>query len=473
MDGALSEGRAPKVVDPTMHQEPTTRSASEDVAMSGTASVPGATELTGAATLQGLRPAIGSYRWLICALLFFATSINYVDRQIIGLLKQTLQSQAGWNEIDYSNVIFAFQLAYAIGLLFAGRVMDRLGTRKGFSFAISLWSVAAMAHALAQSVMGFGIARVALGLGEAGNFPACIKAVAEWFPKRERALATGIFNSGTNIGAIVTPLVVPWLTRRFGWQTAFIATGALGFLWLIAWLIVYRLPELHARVGKAELAHIQSDPPERATRVPWLRLLPHRQTWAFAIGKFLTDPIWWFYLFWVPDFLLKTHGITLFNVGLPLFVIYQIATIGSIAGGWLSSSMIKRGWSVNAARKTAMLICALAVTPIVFAARVSNLWVAVGLIGLAAAAHQGWSANLFTLPSDTFPRRAVGSVVGLGGMFGSIGALLIAKITGYVLQWTGSYLPLFTIAGSAYVVALAAIHFLTPRLEPANIGEEA
>jgi ACS family hexuronate transporter-like MFS transporter len=441
--------------------------------MSGAASVRDPAELTGAATVPGLRQALGKYRWLICALLFFATSINYVDRQIIGLLKQTLQGQVGWNEIDYSNVIFAFQLAYAVGLLFAGRVMDWLGTRKGFSFAIVLWSVAAMAHALARSVLGFGVARVALGFGEAGNFPAGIKTVAEWFPKKERALATGIFNSGTNIGAIVTPLAVPWLTRRYGWQSAFIVTGALGFLWLIAWLVVYRSPDSHPSVSKAELAYIQSDPPERAAKIPWLQLLPHRQTWAFAIGKFMTDPIWWFYLFWVPDFLFKTHNITLLNVGLPLFAIYQMATVGSIAGGWLSSSMIKSGWSVNASRKTAMLICALAVTPIVFAARVSSLWGAVGLIGLAAAAHQGWSANLFTLPSDTFPRRAVGSVVGLGGMFGSIGALLIAKVTGYVLQWTGSYLPLFTVAGSTYVVALIAIHLLSPRLQPAEIGESA
>jgi ACS family hexuronate transporter-like MFS transporter len=416
---------------------------------------------------------VGHYRWVICALLFFATSINYIDRQIIGLLKQTLQGQIGWNEIDYSNIIFAFQLAYAVGLLVAGRLLDRLGTRKGFSLSVFFWSVAAMAHALAHSVMGFGAARVALGLGESGNFPACIKAVAEWFPKKERALATGIFNSGTNIGALITPLIVPWITRKFGWRGAFIVTGAIGFIWMIVWLAMYRSPENHPRVSAEELKHIRSDSPEPVTKIPWLQLLPHRQTWAFAIGKFMTDPIWWFYLFWVPDFLYKTHGITVLTVGLPLLVIYQMATVGSIAGGWFSSAMIKRGWTVNRSRKTAMLVCALAVVPIVFATKVSSLWAAVGLIGLAAAGHQGWSANIFTLASDTFPRRAVGSVVGLGGMFGSIGALFIAKVTGYVLQWTGSYLPMFIIAGSAYLLALVVIHVLNPQLKPAQVGEEA
>lgn len=415
----------------------------------------------------------GHYRWVICALLFFATTINYVDRQIIGLLKQTLQGQIGWNEIDYSNIIFAFQLAYAIGLLFAGRVMDRIGTRKGFSLAVMFWSLVAMAHALARSVVGFGVARAALGLSESGNFPACIKAIAEWFPKKERALATGIFNSGTNIGALATPLIVPWIQSRYGWRAAFVITGALGFLWLIAWLAIYRVPEEHSRVSNAELQYIHSDPPEVPAKIPWLQLLPHPQTWAFAIGKFLTDPIWWFYLFWLPDFLFKTHGITLSGVGLPLFVVYTMATIGSIGGGWLSSFLLKRGFSINSSRKTAMLVAALAVVPIIFAAKVSSLWAAVVLIGLAAAGHQGWSANLFTLASDTFPRRAVGSVVGFGGMFGSLGALFIAKVTGYVLQWTGSYLPMFIIAGSVYLTALVIIHLLNPQLKPAQVGAEA
>ena len=423
--------------------------------------------------VEGALAIVTHYRWIICALLFFATTINYVDRQVIGLLKQTLQGQIGWNEIDYSNIVFAFQLAYAIGLLFAGRILDWLGTRQGFSLSVFFWSIAAMAHALAHSVTGFGIARVALGVGESGNFPACIKTVAEWFPKKERALATGIFNSGTNIGALTTPFLVAWITRRYGWRGAFIATGAVGFLWLVVWLLMYRSPESHPRVSRAELDYIRGDAPEPATKIPWLDLIPHRQTWAFAIGKFMTDPIWWFYLFWVPDFFYKAHGITLLNVGVPLLVIYQMATVGSIAGGWFSSAMIKRGWTINRSRKTAMLICALAVVPIIFAAKVSSLWAAVGLIGLAAAGHQGWSANIFTLASDTFPRRAVGSVVGLGGMFGSLGALFIAKVTGYVLQWTGSYFPMFIIAGSAYLVALAIIHILNPQLKPAPVGENA
>jgi len=436
-----------------------------------------------AGTAVVLSGPVTHYRWVICALLFFATTINYMDRQVIALLKPILQREIGWDEVGYSNIIFGFQLAYAIGLLFAGKIMDWMGTRKGFSLSVVVWSLAAMGHALAHSLFGFAAARFTLGLGEAGNFPACIKAVAEWFPKKERALATGIFNSGTNIGALVTPLVVPWIALHWqwriafhgwqavfnGWRTAFISVGAVGFLWLLAWLAIYRQPQDHRRVSQAELEHIRSDPSEPATKISWIRLLPHRQTWAFAIGKFLTDPIWWFYLFWAPDFLFKTFGVTLSNIGLPLFVLYQMATIGSVGGGWLSSSLIKRGWRINRSRKTAMLVCALAVVPVVFASRVSHLWAAVALIGLALAAHQGWSANLFTIASDTFPRRAVGSVVGFGGMFGSLGALLLSKTAGYVLQWTGSYLPLFIIAGSAYLAALLIIHWLCPRLEPANI----
>ncbi len=426
-----------------------------------------------AASEQGIGARIGRYRWLICALLFFATTINYVDRQVLGVLKATLQTDLGWNEIDYSNVAFAFTTAYAIGLVLIGRLMDWLGTRKGFSFAIIFWSIAAMGHALVNSVMGFSVARFALGLGEAGNFPAAVKTVAEWFPKKERALATGIFNSGSNIGAIVTPLVVPWITVTYGWRTAFIVTGALGFVWLFFWLLLYRRPEEHRRLSPTELAYIRSDPAEATTKIAWARLIPHRQTWAFAMGKFITDPVWWFYLFWLPDFLGKTYKLDLKNIGLPLIIIFIAADVGSIAGGWLSSALIKRGWTINAGRKTAMLICALGVVPILFAAKAANLWVAVALIGLATAAHQGWSANLFTLTSDMFPRRAVGSVVGIGGMAGAIGGMLIAKVAGYLLEWTGSYVPLFTFAASAYLVALLVIHLLVPRLETANVGDAA
>ncbi|MDQ3756094.1 MAG: MFS transporter, partial [Acidobacteriota bacterium] len=386
---------------------------------------------------------VGNYRWVICALLFFATTINYVDRQVLGILATPLQRELGWSESEYGFIATAFTGAYAVGLIVVGRMMDWLGTRKGFSLAIIFWSIAAMGHALARSAFGFGVARFALGLGEAGNFPAAVKTVAEWFPKKERALATGIFNSGSNVGAIIAPLLVPYLALNYGWRWAFIITGAFGFIWLAFWLAFYRRPEEHPRLSPAELAYIRSDPAESTAKIAWLRLLPHRQTWAFALGKFLTDPVWWFFLFWLPKFLNETYGLTLSGLGLPLVIIYLSADVGSIGGGYISSALIKRGWSVNAGRKTAMLVCALCVVPIILAARASNLWVAVGLISLATAAHQGWSANLFTLVSDTFPRRAVGSVVGIGGFFGAIGGMLIATVTGYLLQWTGSYVPIF------------------------------
>jgi ACS family hexuronate transporter-like MFS transporter len=425
-----------------------------------------------AAQMDGVHQVspVGKLRWVICGLLFFAATVNYIDRQVIGLLKPTLQAELHWNEIDYANIVFYFQVAYAAGLLVVGRVMDWLGTRKGFGLAVFIWSIAAMSHAAARSVFGFSAARFALGLGESGSFPASIKTVAEWFPKKERALATGIFNSGTNVGAIVTPVVVPWLTYTYGWQMAFIATGALGFLWVVLWVWFYRAPEIHSRLSAGELAYIRSDPPDQASSpIPMLKLIKYRQTWAFCVGKFLTDPIWWLYLFWVPDFLHRNHGVNLQGMMLPLLVIYNVATVGSICGGWLSSSLIKHGWNVHSSRKTAMLICALAVVPIVFASRASGLWTAVGLVSLAAAAHQGWSANLFTVASDLFPKRAVGSVVGIGGMAGAVGGMLIAKVVGYVLQWTGSYLPVFIIAGSAYLVALLFIHLLAGTGEPVQL----
>lgn len=407
-----------------------------------------------------------SYRWLICLLLFLIATFNYIARQVIGLLKPTLQVEIGWNEIGYSNIIFAFQLAYAIGLLLFGNLMDRLGTRKGFSLSVALWSLAGMAHALAHSVLGFGAARFALGLGQSGNFPASIKAVSEWFPKKERALATGIFNAGTNIGPVTTPFIVASTTLHYGWKAAFLVTGATGFLWLGLWLLIYHRPA-EAQQGLPAVA--QNRKPTSA-RITWADLIPRRQMWAFAIGKFMTDPIWWLFLFWLPDFLFKRHGITLLNVGPPLFVIYGMATVGSVGGGWLSSCLIRRGWSVNASRKTAMLVCALTVVPVVFASMVTGLWLAVALIALAVAAHQGWSANMFTLATDMFPSAAVGSVVGLGGMMGAVGGLLFAKLTGYLLQWTGSYLVVFAIAGSAYLVALGIIQILAPKLEPAKLS---
>ena len=424
-----------------------------------------------AAPARSAAPAtkIGMYRWRVCAMLLAATTINYIDRQVLGVLAPFLQDEIGWNEIQYGYIVTAFQAAYAIGLLCAGAIIDRLGTRIGYAIAIVVWSLAAMSHALAATVVGFMIARFFLGLGEAGNFPAAIKTVAEWFPRRERAFATGIFNSGSNIGAIVAPLMVPLIALSLGWQAAFLFTGVLSATWLLVWLLWYRAPERQPRLSAAELAYIRSDPPEAATKVPWSRILRHRQAWAFVAAKFMTDPIWWFFLFWLPKFLHSEYGLTLLGLGLPLVVIFVLADVGSILGGWLAGRFIRLGWSVNRARKGAMLVCALCVVPIVFAAQADNLWLAVGLIGLATAGHQGWSANVFTLTSDMFPRQAVGSVVGIGGFAGAVGGMLIATFTGFLLQTTGSYLPVFLMAGSAYLLALLVVHLLAPRLEPAQL----
>ncbi|MGD0201004.1 MAG: MFS transporter [Bryobacteraceae bacterium] len=423
----------------------------------------------GTISTGGRAAKIGHYRWRICALLFFAATINYVDRQVLGVLAPELQRVIGWNEIQYGYIVTAFQAAYALGMLLVGSFIDRVGTRVGYAVSIGIWSLSAMGHALARTVLGFGFARFMLGLGESGSFPAAIKTVAEWFPRKERALATGIFNSGTNIGAIIAPLVVPWLTVRYGWRSAFMFTGLFSAIWLVAWLVTYRRPEEHRKLSKPELEYIQSDPPEPTVRIPWARLLPHRQTWAFLIGKFLTDPIWWFYLYWLPKFLHSRHGLSLTELGPPLVAIYVMADVGSITGGWLPAALLKRGWSANRARKVSMLICALCVVPIVFAAKVSSLWGAVALVGLATAAHQGWSANLFTTVSDMFPRRAVASVVGIGGFGGAVGGMLIATFTGFLLQFTGSYVPVFIMAGSAYLTALLIMHSIVPRLERANI----
>lgn len=393
-----------------------------------------------------------------------------MDRQVLGVLKSTLQHDFGWNEIDYGNLVSAFQIAYALGMLLVGRLIDRLGTRLGYALAMVFWSLASMGTAFANSLSSFAISRYALGFGEAAVFPASIKAVAEWFPKKERALATGIFNAGTNVGAIITPLIVPWIVVHWGWRGAFVGIGALGFVWLAFWLLIYHKPGNHSRVSKAELAYICSDPIVPSGKTKWAKLIPLRQTWAFVAGKFLTDPVWWFYLFWIPGFLQSKHGLALTGIGIPIMVIYVISDIGSVGGGWISSALIKRGRSVNAARKIAMLICAVGVIPVVFAYRVESTWSAVFLIGLAAACHQGFSANLFTLTSDMFPSQAIGSVVGIGGMAGAIGGFFIATVVGHVLQWTGSYMVPFVIAGCAYLLALAMIQILAPRLEPARIN---
>jgi ACS family hexuronate transporter-like MFS transporter len=420
----------------------------------------------GARAAPSTAAAIGRFRWVICGLLLLGTTKNYMDRQVLGVLKTTLQHDLGWSEIDYSNLVFAFQGAYAFGMVLMGPLIDFLGTRLGYAIAMVFWSLASMAHAISTSLMEFVFARSALGLGEGGVFPASIKAVAEWFPKKERAFATGIFNAGTNMGAIVTPLIVPWITITWGWRWTFIVTGSLGFVWVVFWLLLYRKPEIHKRVTPSELNYIRSDPAESPVRIKWLRLLRHRQTWSFLLAKFLTDPIWWFYLFWAPDFLQRQHGLALTQVGLPIVAIYVISDMGSVAGGWLSSWLIKRGRSINISRKIAMLVCAVCALPVIHAYAVASLWGAVIVIGIAAAAHQGFSANLFTLSSDMFPSGALASVVGIGGMAGAIGGMLIAKIVGYLLQWTGSYKIPFLLAGLAYLAALGVIQVITPKLDP-------
>lgn len=413
--------------------------------------------------------AVGRYRWVVVALLFMAMVINYVDRQTIGLLKADLTAEFGWSETDYADLVLYFQAAYAVAYLAWGGIMDRIGARWGFGIAFLIWQIGHMATAAARGFGGFVASRVVLGLGEAGGFPAGIKAVAEWFPKKERAFATGLFNAGTNIGAIVTPLLIPAITLAFGWQMTFIITGLLGLIWLPIWLLVYRRPREHKKVSAAELAHIESDPPDPVEKVKWTRLLGYRETWAYAIGKFLIDPIWWMFLFWLPDFLGKRHGLDLKTFGPPLVAIYLLSDVGSVGGGWLSSRFMKMGWSINRARKTTMLICALLAVPVAGAAMASNLWVAVLIIGVATAAHQGFSANLYTLPSDVFPRSAVGSVIGIGGMVGAVGGMAMSKYAGYVLEQIGSYTPIFILAASAYLLALLVVHLLTPKMEPVKL----
>jgi len=411
-----------------------------------------------------------SVRWTIVALLFFATTINYIDRQVLGILAPTLQRELQWSEADYGAIVSWFSFAYGAGLLLVGRVLDRIGVRTGFSFAIVVWSLAAMGHALARTVGGFSFARAALGIGEAGNFPGAVKAVAEWFPKKERALATGIFNAGSNVGAIVAPIVVPWIALTWGWRWAFIATGAIGFLWLLFWLPTYRDPVNHPGVSPAELAHIRSDPTESTAPIPWASLLRHRQTWAFIVGKSMTDPVWLFYLFWLPKFLDTNWGVRLSGLAAPLVAIYVLADVGSVGGGWFSSRLISGGWSVNRSRKTAMAVAAVLILPTLFAPFARNLWVAVAIVSVAAAAHQWWSCNLFTSVSDMFPRRAVASVVGIGGFVGAMSAMGFQRLTGYILEATGSnYRIIFVICAIVYVGALGLFHLLVPRMDLARV----
>jgi len=419
---------------------------------------------------------IGNYRWTICALIFFATTVNYLDRQVIGILKPLLESDLGIGEKAYSHIIMAFQLLYAFGMVIAGRLIDKFGTKIGYGVAVIFWSIAAMGHALARGAISFGFWRGLLGVSESGNFPAAIKTVAEWFPKKERALATGIFNSGTNVGAIVAPIAVPAIVLAWGWQAAFIITGAIGFIWIIFWFIFYEIPKKQRRLKAAELEYINSDVDEQhesEENIPWLQLLKYRQTWLFFIGKGLTDPVWWFYLFWIPGWLSEVRGtgLDVKSFGLPLAFIYTATTVGSIGGGWISSYMIKRGMSPFNARKFTMLIFALLVTPIVFASSSTiSTWGAVALIALAASSHQAWSANIFTTVSDAFPKRAVSSVTGIGGMAGALGGAFISYIAGAVLEFykeaghieTG-YVVMFSIAASAYLVAWIIMYVFAPK----------
>ncbi len=416
--------------------------------------------------VAGAAGRVGRYRWVICSLLFAATALNYVDRQMIGVLKPTISADLGWDETTYADVIFWFQAAYAIGYLSFGKIVDVLGARIGYSVAFVIWTLGHTLCGFAGNAFQFSAARALLGIGESGNFPAGIKAVSEWFPARERAFATGVFNAGANIGAIITPLVVPFIvvTMGLGWRMAFVITGAFSLIWLVFWIAMYRRPRESTKVSVEELAYIESDPADPAEKIGWIKLLGYRETWAFALGKFLIDPIWWLFLFWTPDFLAKTYDLDLKSFGPPLVAIYLISDIGSVAGGWSSSKLMRRGYSANFARKIVMLVCAFLVMPIFFAQYVDNLWLAVGIVGLATAAHQAFSANLYTIPSDMFPRGAVGSVVGIGGTVGAIGGMMMAKFTGYVLQTTGSYTLIFAVAGSTYLIAIAVVHLLSPKL---------
>lgn len=413
----------------------------------------------------------GNVRWSICALLFFATTINYMDRQVIGILKPELQNKLGWTELDYANIIFVFQATYACGQLFAGRLIDTIGVRMGYALSVIVWSIAAMGHGLVRSVFGFEFMRGALGIAEGGNFPAAIKTVSNWFPKRERALATGIFNAGSNVGAMITPLVVPWITTAYGWEAAFFFTGGVGLLWVIAWLLLYQQPEHHRRLSQGERNYIESNrdgsslAKPASPGIPLAKLIFRRATIAYALAGMLTGPVWWFYLFWVPDFLHKKFGLDLIHLGLPLAVIYLMTDIGSVGGGWLSMYLIKRGWSLNAARKGAMLVCALLVVPVCMVSATTQVWIAVPLIGLAAAAHQGWSANLYTFVSDTTPKAGVSTVVGFGGFIGGLAGMGVAELVGFVLEKTGSYYSLFIGASVMYLIALFILQLLVPHID--------
>ncbi len=410
----------------------------------------------------------GTYRWRIIALLFFATTINYIDRQIIGILKPFIASDLEWSEADYGYIVTAFQVAYAIGLLTTGRFLDKFGNRIGYAWAIVVWSVAGMAHAAARGVISFAAARFALGIGESANFPAAVKSVAEWFPKKERAFAAGLFNSGSTVGAIVAPVIVSGITLTFGWQWAFIITGALGFIWIFFWLASYHIPQEHPKVSEGELQYILQDQDEtdHAESVGWINLFRHKETYAICSTRFISDWVWWFFLFWIPDFLNKTHGIDIKEVVIPLILIYSVSSVGGIAGGWMSSKFIQTGKSIDYARKTTIIICALIILPVTLVSQVQDLWTAVTLIAFAAAGHQGWASNIFTLVSDIYPKNAVGSMMGLSGFAGAVGGALSASFIGLILESTGSYFLIFLTASSVYLINWLIIKVFIREIKP-------
>lgn len=420
------------------------------------------------------------YRWVIVALLFFATTINYLDRQVISLLKPILEKEFSWTELDYGNIVVVFTIFYGGTTLLAGYIIDKIGTKLGYIGAILVWSLAAMSHALAGSTSGFLVARALLGIGEAGNFPASIKTVAEWFPKRERALAVGIFNSGANIGAVVAPAIVPWIALVAGWRMAFIVTGALGFLWIIFWWIFYEVPARQKRVNPAELAYITSDdaatdslPEVTPIRYP---IFKNRAIWGFMAGKLLTDPIWWFFLFWLPSYLASTYNLDLKTLGAPLILIYLAATVGSVGGGWLSSTMIQRGWDPTRARQYAMALFAVCVTPVMLISQMNSMWQVVAILSLAVAAHQAWSANIFTVAADQFPKQVLSRVVGIGTMAGTLGGSMFPLLVGYILDrykaldnLSQGYYIIFYIAGFAYLIAWVLLYIFVFRRRQAVI----
>ncbi len=433
------------------------------------------------ANANAIPQAGGRYRWAICALLFAVITINYVDRQVIGVLKPIIEEDMGWSEVDYGNIVTAFQASYGLGLLFVGRWLDKVGTRRGMAIAIALWSIAACFHAGARTVLHFILARVALGIAESAAYPGAVKSVAEWFPRRERALGVGFLNAGANVGVLMTPVVGIMVAGIYGWRAAFLVTGALGFIVLAAWLLMFRQPQDHPRVSTQELAYIGQDGEDAdAAPLKWRDAIRQRQAWYFICAKFFTDPVWYLFLFWLPDFLARTQGMELFptgnsgilaTIGPALIGVYLLADIGSILGGWLSGHFIKRGWTINRARKTTLLLAALCAVPLMFVASIQNTLVVVVLIGLGTAGHQAFSSNIFAMISDLYPRRAVATIAGMGGLAGSVGGILIAQATGWTLELTGSYLPIVIYAGLGYLIAFAAIQLLVPRMEPAALAQ--